>query len=95
MSVYMYASPIYFTLSFCMSLAFSSMECIKEKGNLSTENNAILCSWSIISLIVTFIIAAVSAEAMIKQATLTSILFAILLSSGTLVVSSLIIHWDA
>jgi hypothetical protein len=88
-----YAVPVYVGLSCILSLSYSCMECVKEKGNLDTATNSILCAWVIISAIVASVIAGVVGEMMIGLTNTMHILIALILACVTLSISSCMIYY--
>ena len=88
-----YAVPVYVGLSCLLSLSYSCMECVKEKGKLDTATNSILCAWVIISAIVASVIAGVVGEMMIGMTNFMHILIALILACVTLSISSCMIYY--
>ena len=89
-----YAIPAYVGLSCVLSLVYSSMECVKEKGKLDTATHSIMCAWIIVSAIVASIISGVVGEVMTKQINYIHIIIALVLACVTLSISSSIIYWS-
>jgi hypothetical protein len=89
-----YAVPVYVGLSCLLSLSYSCIECVKEKGKLDTATNSILCTWVIVSAIVASVIAGVVGEMMIGMTNYMHLLIALVLACVTLSISSSLIHWS-
>lgn len=89
-----YAVPAYVGLSCLLSLTYSCLECVKEKGKLDTATHTILCTWVIVSAIVTSVIAGVVGEMAIGMTNFTHLLIALILACVTLSISSSIIYWS-
>ncbi len=89
-----YAVPVYVGLSCILSLSYSCMECVKQKGKLDTADNSILCTWVIISGIVASVIAGVVGEMMVGMTNYMHLLIALILACVTLSISSSMIYWS-
>lgn len=89
-----YAVPVYVGLSCVLSLLYSCIECVKEKGSLGNATHSILLSWCIVSTIVASVIAGVTGEMTMGVAPVTHILIALILACVTLSISSSIIYWS-
>jgi hypothetical protein len=89
-----YAVPVYVGLSCLLSLSYSCMECVKEKGKLDTATHSILCTWVIVSAIVTSVIAGVVGEMTIGMINYMHLLIALILACVTLSISSSVIYWS-
>lgn len=89
-----YAIPVYVGLSCIMSLSYSCIECIKEKGKLETATYSILFTWIIVSLIVASVISGVVGEMMVGMTNYIHLLIALILACVTLSISSLILYWS-
>lgn len=89
-----YAVPIYVGLSCILSLSYSCIECVKEKGKFDSATNSILCTWVIVSAIVSSIIAGVVGEMMVGMTNFMHLLIALILACVTLSISSSLIHWS-
>lgn len=90
---YYYAAPIYVGISALLCLSYSCIECTKDNGNLDNSSKTILSVWSISSLIVASIVAAVSSEMMIGSASSFNISIMIILICLTLSISCSMIYW--
>ena len=90
----LYAAPFYVGLSCLLSLSYSCIECVKEKGNFDIATCSIFSTWVIITLIVASVIAGVAGEMMIGMTNYMHLLIALVLSCVTLSISSSIIHWS-
>ena len=89
-----YAVPVYVGLSCLLSLSYSCMECVKEKGNLDTAIHSILSTWVIVSAIVASVIAGVVGEMTIGMTNYMHLLIALILACVTLIISSSLIYWS-
>ena len=90
----LYAAPFYVGLSCLLSLSYSCIECVKEKGNFYIATCYIFSTWVIITLIVASVIAGVAGEMMIGMTNYMHLLIALVLACVTLSISSSIIHWS-
>jgi hypothetical protein len=90
----LYAAPFYVGLSCLLSLSYSCIECVKEKGNFDIATCSIFSTWVIITLIVASVIAGVAGEMMIGMTNYMHLLIALVLACVTLSISSSIIHWS-
>ena len=89
-----YAAPLYVGLSCTLSLIYSCIECVKEKGTIDTATKSILSVWLLVSAIVASVIAGVTAEMTTGIATTTHIMIALILGCATLSISSAILYWS-
>ena len=89
-----YAIPVYVGLSCLLSLSYSCLECVKEKGKFDTATKSILCTWVIVSAIVTSVISGVVGEITIGMTNYMHLLIALILACVTLSISSLLIYWS-
>lgn len=90
----LYAAPVYVGLSCLLSLIYSCMECIRDKGKFDNATKSILCAWVLITIFVGFIVGSVSGEVYIRNYNTTHIIIALILASVTLCVSSCVIYWS-
>lgn len=88
-----YAVPIYVGLSCVLSLSYSCIECVKEKGKFDSATYSILCTWIIVSAIVASVIAGVVGEMMIGMTNYMHLLIALILACVTLSISGSLIYW--
>ncbi len=89
-----YAAPVYVGLSCLLSLSYSCMECVKDKGDFDTATKSIMCVWVIVSGIVASVIAGVSGEMMTGMTNYTHLLIALVLACVTLSISSAVVYWS-
>lgn len=89
-----YAVPMYMGLSCLLSLSYSCIECVKNKGKLDTASYSILCTWVTVLLIVTSLITAVVGEITIGATNYLHLLIVLILACATLSISSVIIYWS-
>lgn len=89
-----YAIPIYVGLSCLLSLSYSCIECVKDKGKFDTATKSILCTWVIVSAIVTSVISGVVGEIMIGATNYMHLLIALILACATLSISSSMVYWS-
>ena len=89
-----YAAPVYVGLSCLLSLFYSCMEFVKDKGDFDTATKSIFCTWVIVSGIVASVVAGVSGEMAIGMINYTHLIIALILACVTLSISSSIIYWS-
>lgn len=89
-----YAVPLYVGLSCVLSLSYSCIECVKDKGKLDTATYSILFTWTVVSAIVASVIAGVVANVMVGITNYMHLLMALILACVTLSISSLMIYWS-
>lgn len=89
-----YAAPMYVGISCLLCLSYSSIECIKDKGNLDTSSKSILLGWCIVSTIIASVVAGASGEMMAGMGNVTHILIAAILACVTLSISSSMLYWS-
>ena len=89
-----YAAPVYVGLSCLLSLSYSCIECVKDKGNFDTASKSIMCVWIIISAIVASVVAGVSGEMMIGMINYTHLIIALILACVTLSISCGVVYWS-
>jgi hypothetical protein len=89
-----YAIPLYIGLSCILSLIYSSIEFIKDKGKLDTAVSSILCTWVIVTIIVTSIISGVVSEMMMGVTNYLHLLIGLILACVTLSISSSLLYWS-
>jgi hypothetical protein len=89
-----YAAPLYVGISCMLSLSYSCIESIKDKGRISTTNSFLLVGWCIVSTIIASVIAGASGEMMAGMTNVTHILIAAVLACVTLSISSSMIYWS-
>lgn len=89
-----YAVPLYVGLSCLMSMIYSCMECVKDKGKLDTATNSILSAWFVVTMVVASVIAGVVGEMMSGMMNSVHLLIALILACVTLSISGSIIYWS-
>lgn len=89
-----YAVPVYIGVSCLLSLSYSCIECVKEKGDIDNASKSILCIWVIVSSIVASIIAGAVGEIMVGMTNYIHLFIALIMACVTLSISSSLLYWS-
>lgn len=90
------AVPLYMGLSCLLSLCYTCMQSIKQKGKINTDTQMYLISWAICSSIVASVVGFVSMEFMANPNSSSvhmHMIVALILVFATLIISSFMVYW--
>lgn len=92
--MYYLMGPLYLLVACAMCMYFTASELIESKGKVNFASGSLILSWAFTSLVVTSIVAGVSAELTIGMTNGMHLLIAIMSVTVTLIVSSLIVTYS-
>lgn len=92
--MYYLMGPLYLLVASVMCMYFSTSEYLESKGKINVASYSLIFSWAITSVVVTSIVAGVSAELTIGMTNGMHLLIAIMSATVTLIISSLILSYS-
>lgn len=92
--MYYLMGPFYLLVASIMCMYFTTTEYVEGKGKINVASSSLIFSWVLTSLVVTSIVAGVSAELTVGMTNGMHLLIAIMAATVTLIVSSLIVSYS-